>query len=396
MQFLQPTAILQERGQSDCPYVFAIVRRGMFIRLRALAVQLFFGAPMVEIEAIVAATEALRRENRDAVLATVVRVRGSAYRRAGARMLLLPDGRRIGSISGGCLEGDISRKAWWLTSGGEPVVRVYDTTTDAGAGEDVAREFGVGCNGVVDVLLERISTDSVTQTLAFIKNCRESGEPGVIAHVIREAHIVSAHRFFTSCADRLCDTQSRETLLAAESRFVAADSAEIFYEYVAPRPELIIFGSGYDVAPVVQFAGALGWQVTVADSRPASAASRFPSARVLGFDKVRITERSAVVLMTHNYAQDRDILRNVLPAGARYVGLLGPRHRTERLFADLGISTDWESLHAPVGLDIGGDSPELIALSIISEIQAVLSGRNGGMLRARSGPVYQPMCELVS
>lgn len=351
---------------------------------------------MVEIDAIVAAAEALRSENRDAVLATVVRVRGSAYRRAGARMLLLADGRRIGAISGGCLEGDVCRKAWWLTSGGEPALRTYDTTSDAAAGEDAVREFGLGCNGVVDVLLERISTDSAAQTLAFIKGCREHGDPGVVAHVIREAALVSAHRFFTSSGGQPCDIQSRETLLAGDSRFVAAENSEIFYEYVAPPADLIIFGSGYDVAPVVRFANALGWRVTVADARPASLANRFPSARVVGFDDVRITERSAVVLMTHNYALDRDLLRNVLPVGAKYVGVLGPRHRTERLFADLGISTDWEFLHAPVGLDIGGDSPELIALSIVSEIQTALSGRDGGMLRGRPGPVYQPLCELVS
>jgi xanthine dehydrogenase accessory factor len=356
---------------------------------------MYISMSMVELDAIIAAVEALRSENRDAVLATVVRVRGSADRRAGARMLLLADGRRVGGISGGCLEGDVCRKAWWLTSSGEPVLRTYDTTSDAAAGEDVVREFGLGCHGIVDLLLERISSDSVAQTVAFIKRCRETGEPGVVAHVIREAAIVSGHRFFTSSAAQPSDSQSHDTLLAAESRFVAVENSEIFYEYVAPPADLIIFGSGHDVAPVARFANALGWRVTVADSRPATVSGRFPAARVVGFRDVRITERSAVVLMTHNYAQDRDLLHNILPAGAKYVGLLGPRHRTERLFADLGISTDWESLHAPVGLDIGGDSPELIALSIVSEIQAALSGRDGGMLRERPGPVYQLLCELA-
>ncbi len=348
---------------------------------------------MNEIEAILAAVDALDIGAQDAVLATVVRVRGSAYRRAGARMLLLPDGRRIGAISGGCLERDLCRKAWWLTSDDEPSLRVYDTTSE----EDAVRAFGLGCNGVVDVLLERVSRASARGTLDFLKHLRASNQPGVVVHLIRDPAGGAAKRFFSTVEEAAHDPQAVETFLTGESRFVSDDTFAAFYEYVAPPTDIVIFGAGYDAVPLARFARALGWRVTLADAHPANAAVRFPGfSGVVPFEDAPVSERSVVVLMTHNYENDRDLLRRLLPAGPRYLGILGPRHRTEHLFADLGISSDWESVHAPVGLDIGGDSPEAIALSIVAEIQAVLAGRSGGMLRDRSGPIYRPMLELVT
>ena len=146
---------------------------------------------MDELRSILDTWFSLEGENQDAVLATVVHVKGSAYRRPGARMLLIPDGRRIGSISGGCLEGEISRKAWWFTAGGSPVVRVYDTTSD----DDAVWEFGLGCNGIVQVMLERADSPSARAFFQFLSQ-NPSAQPAVVATVVRSTIVAAGERFF--------------------------------------------------------------------------------------------------------------------------------------------------------------------------------------------------------
>lgn len=300
------------------------------------------------------------------VLATVVQVKGSAYRRPGARLLILPDGRRIGSVSGGCLEGDLSRKAWWLTESGRPVLRTYDTTSD----EDAVFEFGLGCNGVIDVLLERLEfaeSDSVMRVLSHARECREIAR---VATVIRGPQ--TGLRLWLEdggTAGSLRNTELAcdiEPLLrnAQRSYIAQRDASEVFIEVVEPPQSLVVYGSGPDTIPLANFAKELGWSVSETVSRD-----------------------SAVVLMTHNFAQDLSLLPGILAQKPRYLGILGPRVRTDRLFQDLQMEPP-SCLYAPVGLDIGSGSPEAIALAIVSEISAVLSGRSGCMLRERQTPIY--------
>ena len=358
---------------------------------------------MNELQSILDAWCAAENTDRSAVIATVVQVNGSAYRRPGARMLMLPDGSRVGTISGGCLEGDVSKKAWWLTEEGRPVVRVYDTTSE----DDAVWEFGLGCNGVVKVLLERAEMETATEAMRFLQHCRGSRMPGVISVVIRASATSRVH-----VGDRLMFdaggvwggtlkenevlAQTQEAFVSRKSRLVELPDCDVFIEYIAPPVALTVFGAGHDAIPLVAIAKELGWHVTVADGRPSYLkAQRFPSADCLlplhrDDSAMTLEPGSAVVLMTHNYPQDRELLRQLLAVESAYLGVLGPRKRTERLLAEIGASMRMDDLHAPAGLDIGADTPQAIALSIVAEIQAVLAGRTGSMLRLRDAPIYAP------
>jgi xanthine dehydrogenase accessory factor len=365
---------------------------------------------MRELDAILDAWRVLPPQGQPAVLSTVVHVVASAYRRPGARMLILPDGRRIGSISGGCLEGDVSKKAWWFTENGRPSLRVYDTSSD----EDAVWEFGLGCNGIIEVLLERVDAPDACAALEFLDHCRQARRESVVAVVVRSAAgspYEPGQRLHSTRegaqggallphASRLAPFVE-EAFSTRRSLLARLPEAEVFVEYTAPPTPLVIFGAGHDAMPLARIAARLGFRVTVADGRPAYATrDRFPSAdrivvmrpgRLL--DGIGITPETAVVMMTHNFPQDALLLPDVLRSRPFYLGLLGPARRTEKLFAQLGLNRAAVDVHAPVGLDIGAETPDAIALSIAAEIQAVLAGRSGLMLRHRRGPIHAPVPE---
>lgn len=340
------------------------------------------------------------------VLATVVHVVGSAYRRPGARMLILPDGRRLGTISGGCLEGDVVRKANWWTSDTGTALRVFDNTT-----EDAAWEFGLGCNGVISVLLERTGNPEVQAVLEFLDARQATKQPAVVATVIRcaeddpcqvgdrllfdgEASVGAALR--GSDLEAEISPAIQAVFHDRSHRLVHLSSVEIFVEWVGPPQRLVIFGAGHDVVPVVTLAHLMGWRVTVAD-RPSSYVQphRFPGAEqvialpaVGGVESLEIDADTAVVVMTHNFPQDRALLPPILKQRPRYLGLLGPKSRAVKLFEENGEDIRRWDVHAPIGLDIGSDHPETLALSIVAEIHAVLARRPGGPLRQRDGPIH--------
>lgn len=192
-----------------------------------------------------------------------------------------------------------------------------------------------------------------------------------------------------------------EAFATRRSLLAHLPDGEVFVEYAAPPVPLVIFGAGHDAMPLASLASRLGFSVTVADGRPAYATrARFPSAdrivimrsgRLL--DGIDITPSTAVVMMTHNFPQDAELLPGILRAHPCYLGLLGPARRTEKLFAQLGLNRAAYDVHAPVGLDIGAETPDAIALSIAAEIQAVLAGRSGLMLRHRRGPIHAAVPE---
>jgi len=350
--------------------------------------------------------EAWRAGAPGSVLATVVHVHGSAYRRPGARMLLLPDGRRLGAISGGCLERDVSQKAWWLTDNGKPAVRVYDSMSD----DETVWEFGLGCNGVVQVLLERLESPDVWEAMEFISACRSQRRPAVVVTVIAcpatpalrlgsrllfDDNFTGGKLAATQYRDELCD-HAYSALEQRASQTLELDGYRFFVEVFQPPLPMVVFGAGYDAVPLVAMAKALGWHVTVADGRRTYARKElFPLAdRVVlttADDPIRtvaICPDTVVVLMTHNYPQDRKLLEHLAPLAPRYLGILGPRDRAVRLLRQLELPLDPSTLHAPVGLDIGADTPETIAVSIIAEIQACLAGRTGQKLKLRSSPIH--------
>lgn len=376
---------------------------------------------MHELRTIAAEWTELAARGEEAVLATVVKVEGSAYRHPGSRMLIARDGHYCGMISGGCLEGDLVKKVWWYSRAGLPVVKIYDTAAE----ENGEFGFGLGCQGVVYVLLERLGQDNAFA--AFLIHCLASRQRGVVATLIGVtgcAHTsvgqrllvdqdgeVSGGLLSTNLLEAL-RVEADEIMVKGGSRLVTFEWCggiiEAFVEAIEPPPVLVIFGVGNDVIPLMRLAKELGYDVTVAGHRSATVtAARFPMAdRVIALPAGSLPsaalpgKEASVVLMTHSYASDLELLRALLPRKLVYLGVLGPRERTERMLKDLRIGSNAlrvdqpEWLHAPVGLDIGVDTPQAIALAILAEIQAIQAGRNGGMLRDRQEPIHRRPCHI--
>ena len=313
-----------------------------------------------------------------AVMATLVSVKGSSYRRPGARLLVLQNGAHFGSISGGCLEEDLLERARRVAETHVSEATVYDTTTE----NDLVWGVGLGCHGIVRVLIEPVPPrPDWADTLAEHFAARQP----------TDLIVVHDH----------ADPGQLGTRIAARAPEVLRTGA--YAERVEPPLSLAVFGAGNDAIPLVRLATELGWLVTVADPRPAQAnPARFPGAAAVITGPVedlvtrtRLDQRSVAVIMTHHYIHDRPLLRALLPQPASYIGLLGPRKRAERILADIAadgfvMTADMrDRLHAPTGLDLGADGPEQVALAIVAEIQAVLGNRNGRPLRERLEPIHR-------
>ncbi|MFN6566884.1 XdhC family protein [Dendronalium sp. ChiSLP03b] len=372
---------------------------------------------MNELQAILEAFSESQHNAETLYLATVVNVRGSTYRQPGARMLMTEAGRTVGTISGGCLEKDVFEHTRISMPDGQTIVVTYDTTAD----EDIVWGFGLGCNGVVQVLIERLD-DNPLNPMAFIKQCFCNQQLGIIATVFGvegKVNIQVGARLMLNPEGRvttdikesyLTDFLTKDAQIALQIQHSSVNkyqlisgSVDVFIEVIHPLTRLIIFGAGHDAVPTAQFAKALGWHVTIVDCRASEATrERFSIAdeviltrREIVHKQIAVDTRTIAVVMTHNYLDDLEILKMLMRSSARYLGFLGPKHRTERLLQDLhaeGVDYTTEQLqrlHGPVGIDIGADTSEAIALSIIAEIQAVLSNRRGGFLKDRSLPIHQ-------
>lgn len=358
---------------------------------------------MKELLAILASLNLILDNGKRAILATVVDVRGSSYRLPGAKMLVLETGETFGTISGGCLEADVLERAKQVLQNGEPQIFVYDTTKT----DDSIFSLNMGCRGVIRILLEPANGNKIFD---FLQNCVESRKGGVIATLIAGENKIGTRLFadengtvssdFSAKSNERILPFAHQVLAENKSRFETFDFGEIFFEFIVPPLNLIVFGAGADVLPLVEQSKHLGWRVTVVDHRTAIAnKNRFPNADEIIISraenlKLEIDANSAAVVMTHNYEHDKLILSFLLKSTARYIGALGPKRRTENILRELSESGETfaanqlQHLFAPVGLDIGADTPETIALSIIAEIQSVLSNRAGGFLRNRQGSIY--------
>jgi len=359
---------------------------------------------------MVAAWQQAEQAGEEAILATVVEVSGSSYRLPGGRLLLTRSGTRVGAISGGCLEGDLQKKAWWLTDGGRSVVRLYDTSADA----DGPIEFGLGCNGVIHVLLERlrpgreaipflaIERASALRCSAALATVIRSDDPELIGR--RVALLPDGELRRTVEDNDLADwleAEAHSALEAGSSRLVMwpkSSGVSAFVEIIGPPLHLWVFGAGDDAMAVVDQAKLLGWRVTVLDGRSHYARSdRFPNADLVltntlddplaGLAADRWT---VAVVMAHSLSQDTAALKELARHHLNYVGVLGPQRRTKWLLEEAGLAEAEivQQWHSPVGLDLGGDSPEQVALAIVAEAHAVSSGRAGGKLRDRGGPIH--------
>lgn len=397
-----------------------------------------------EIQSVVDAHESLTREGRHAVLATLLSVRGSAYRRVGARLLVCDDGRTFGSISGGCLEQDLLEQAFSLLENKNQSWRIlrYAISDDA----DSVFGIGNGCQGELQVLLElllpfqkshsgilreSLSREEIDGQLFFCTLLPELEESeGFLLHLLMERKDNGALKV----RDRLVSWNEpaihespgkinqiepllEEFLFLARtgSGFLADESGVLagqfsfdgtvldFFAHALPRQkELFIFGAGNDAVVLAEMACRLGYRVSVCDHRKAFARSeRFPGANVflvnpedpLTFPP--FTGKACFVVMSHNFIFDKHVLKALVGKRTDYLGILGPKKRTEKLMQGLPFDEEQVArIYAPAGLDIGAEGAQEIALSILCEIQSVLKNRPAGFLRKRVGPIHDLAIEI--
>jgi xanthine dehydrogenase accessory factor len=356
-----------------------------------------------ETERLLESIAAARAAGERVALATVVRVRGSAYRREGTRMFVRQDGTYECALSGGCLEPAVAEAARRVIATGVPVTATYDLAEDSIWG------LGIGCSGAVDIRIERVEDDAVTnEWLAVLQR----GAPAVLVTplagsgrlIVRATgDIIGA--LTDPVVEREAVTCARERLSASnpQSGLDELGGGDVFFEVSSPPPSLVVFGAGYDSVPLVTHAWTLGFAVTVVDAREAYlSADRFPGATLISAHYSRFAEavtldaRTIVLVMNHHIERDRQSLRFALDSEAAYIGVLGPRSRYQKLLDGLAAEgyvpnpARLTAVRSPVGLSLGAETPEEVALSILSEILAVRRGFEGGSLSGLTSSLHRP------
>ena len=366
---------------------------------------------MHELQAIINTFEVSQEKGETTFLATIVDTFGSTYRQKGAKMLITETGEMVGALSGGCVENDIWQYTKQISS--EPLLISYDATSE----EDLVWGFGLGCNGAVQILLEKLDRSLHLSPLNLIAQCLKNNQHGTIATIFAVEGRVNLkigsrlliypdNTTYTDIQDReLQNAIALDTIAVKNKRKstvnkyqLSSGSVEVFIEVIKPPTSLIIFGAGRDVLPVVKLAKAIGWRVTVVDCRAQETTyQRFTLAdkiiltrRDIISQQISVDENTVIVVMTHNYFDDRDIIKFLLPTKIPYLGVMGSKNRIAKIIEELNPpQTQLEKLYSPIGLDIGADTPAEIACAIISEIQAVLNKRDAGFLKHRSQPLHQ-------
>lgn len=374
---------------------------------------------MKELEKIVSTYDQINFSERKAALATVVSVQGSSYRRAGARMIMTDDGQWTGAISGGCLEGDALRQARKIIAEGKPKLVRYDTTDDQSA---TSLGVGLGCNGIIDVLIEPVNQEDNLHHIHILKSFlgkpRSEQQTELIATVFasESKEVDIGERLFQRADNQILNFVRNQELtnkilavapqVMSESKsqsmsFILSDqkNVNVFLEVLKPTVHLIVFGPGYDSIPLVKLAHEVGWYVTLVDDRTANLQpERFPHANQMleipreeVGQKLHFDELTAAVLISHSYKFDLAILKQLIYKPVPYIGMLGPRKRFDKMLAEMGSMTEEQirKVHSPIGLDIGAETPEEIALAILAEIQAHFTKREGGFLKQRIGTIHE-------
>ena len=367
---------------------------------------------MKEIREIIRAYDKAILDNKQMVLATVVQVDGSSYRRPGARMLVTDDQIITGAISGGCLEGDAMQKALFAMATGENKLVTYDSTDE----DDIQFGLHLGCNGVVHILFEPIQKDNLQNPVELLRSIADSGGDAVLVTLFSQKKIQPGTQLFrmqnsiiSNLPDEIQELLSEPVRIAfqeKQSSFLDIDieqtACTAFIEYIEPPVSVVIAGAGNDVKPLVEIAAMLGWKVTVVDGRFSYAtAERFLQADKVSYSrpedilsKIETDSHTVFLLMSHNYNYDRGFLAEILKQEFGYIGLLGPAQKRDRMLSDLqdqGIRLNEEQLskiHGPTGLDIGAENSTEIALSILAEIKAFLSGRSGSPLKMKKEAIH--------
>ena len=368
---------------------------------------------MKEIRQIVALYEQLVEENVPSALAVVLEVEQSSYRRVGARLLVAADGRYVGGISGGCLEGDALKRAKKAIAFGTSSVQVYDTTD----GEDAVIGIGLGCEGRIRVGFIPLDYSRPNE-VTLLKGLLDIREPSVLFRLLNNLHpITDAPGMQVELLDFSAPPTEQgareyDVLSCRELGQAALDSGRsvvtplpvkqlhsftklhALFEVIHPTTHLVVTGTNYDIPPTLRAAKLLGWKCSVVGARrkitreiAGLADATFDYSEV---DKITIDNATAIALMSHDYDWDRRMVQHFVPLKPRYFGMLGPRKRMVKMdesLPELDLA-GYPNLYAPVGLDIGAETPEEIAASLVGEIVAVFRGRGGGLLRRRVGSIH--------
>lgn len=377
---------------------------------------------MKELRSILAEAARQREAGRPFALATVVKIDGSAYRQPGARMLVTGKGTTTGTISGGCLEGEVAQRALDVIEDGQPQVLPFDLSDD-----DLIMGYGMGCDGRVHVLIEpAFPGDGPAEgdPLAFLAESMSERVVGVLATIIGPSGSERLGRRLFVVGQRAVGDLARPALRdalqpdaeavrrngrqAVHTYRVEGEELEVFLELVRPPVQMVVLGTEHDARPVVRLARELGWLVTLVGRKPVGELTeRFPLADRHVFlmhpeevaQKVALDARTAAVVMNHNYARDKALVGALLASPVAYVGALGAAERNARIAEELRAERSdladeqLGRLHGPMGLDIGSETPQEIALAAVAEAQAVLHGRVGGKLRAREGRIHDPITD---
>lgn len=356
--------------------------------------------------------------NEPLVLATIIHTEGSSYQKAGARMLIRESGELLGILAGGCFEGDLRERAQSVFNDGQARVIVYDMRSPS----DAIWGLGLGCNGAVHVLLQRLTSQDEYFPLTVFDAVCAGDQHGILATVCQSdqsEQIGQTWLIDNTQLDGLTvtdnnhpslQTQAQTCLLADKPMLLPCEldgtTSQIFFDPIKPPNRLLILGAGPDAVPLTRMAAQLGWRVTLVDHRPANVkAERFPDAEAVLHvippelnDYLDLNRFDALLVMTHSIDYDERYLRQIGDSQIPYIGLLGPAHRRNLLLQNLGEAAEKlrDRAFGPVGLDIGANTPEEIALSILAEIQAVSAQRNGGRLCLRDAPMHDQTQPVVS
>ncbi len=377
---------------------------------------------MKEIRDIIRVYDEAKKVGKQTALATVVHVEGSSYRRPGARMLIEDDGQLTGAISGGCLEGDALRKALLVMTEKRSRLVTYDTMDD----DDAKFGVGLGCNGIIQVLIEPINDSDPNNPIQYLKAINEKRQQGVLVTLFSlkdkkdpqygTCLLLKDDGSFIDHVPVLKDVlmaDANEALINQGSSFknyVSEDhDLTAFIEVIKPPVAVIIIGAGNDVIPVVDMADILGWEATVIDGRAnyakkerfVSACSVLVSKPEKALEQIAIDEHTVFLLMTHNYNYDKAMLVQLLQRNVSYIGMLGPKKKRERILNELKDEgenfTDQQlsALHSPVGLDIGAETSEEIALSILAEIKAFFANKDVQSLRTIKEVIHSRSSTII-
>ncbi|MBE0435472.1 MAG: XdhC family protein [Methylomicrobium sp.] len=345
----------------------------------------------------------LRNNTENVVLATIIETLGSTYQKAGARMLIADNGELNGLLGGGCFERDLVEQAHTVFETERPKTLFYDMRSP----DDAVWGLGLGCNGAVRVLLQLLKANSDFHPLNRIVDASESHTAGILATIYESDfpdYLTGDSYFLTeSELDGLSQQANTPESFAEAAKqtwmqhkaclktcVIDYHAVKLFFDVIRPPTQLLVLGAGVDALPVVQFAKALGWRVTIVDHRPGYVKpERFPEVDALLHsmpedlqERLSLDRFDALVLMTHSIEYDERYLRVIAASRIPFIGLLGPVHRRDRLLDSLGADAPniAAKVFGPVGLDIGAETPEEIALSIMAGIHAAMKGRSGGQL----------------